>query len=70
MEQYLGKHFETPRFFTNFPDFAHMWNLNTDISLTLDNDKKKMILYNLKGSRDPSISRQLKLHSTVTITKK
>ena len=40
MEQYRGKHFETRRFFTIFPDFAHLWNLNTDITLKLDDDKK------------------------------
>ena len=40
MEQYRGKHLETPRFVTIFPDIAHLWNLNTDISLKLDNDKK------------------------------
>ena len=68
IDQYRGKHFKTPRFFTNFPDFAHLWNLNTDISLKLDKNKK-MILYNYKGSRDPSISRHLKLHSTVVDTK-
>ena len=59
-----GETFKTTRFFTNFPDFAHLWNLNTGISFKLDNDKK-MILYNYKGSRDPWISRHLNLHSTV-----
>ena len=43
IDQYRGKHFKTPRFFTNFPDFAHLWNLNTDISLKLDNDKKMIL---------------------------
>ena len=27
IDQYRGKHFKTPRFFTNFPDSAHLWNL-------------------------------------------
>ena len=30
----------TLRFYTNFPDFAHLWNFNTDISPKLDNNKK------------------------------
>ena len=49
MEQYRGKHLETPRFVTIFPDIADLWNLNTDISLTLDNDTKKCFYKSLKG---------------------
>ena len=49
IDQYRGKHFKTPRFFTNFPEFALLWNLTTDISLKLDNNKKKRFYTIIKG---------------------
>ena len=49
IDQYRGKQFKTPRFFKNFPDFAHLWNLNTDISLKLDNDLRKWFYTIIKG---------------------